>query len=352
MSDNYTLLPEWAPQEAVMLTWPDKNTDWHPWLRDVQNVYLTIIEALNQANTLVVLLVSKDEIEYCKSRLNESSKILLVTAQYNDTWIRDYGFLSCKNESGLQAIEFIFNGWGKKFDAFKDNQINQVVLSQLCQKPIKSVNLVVEGGALEIDQDGLLLSTEFCLTNPKRNGNKSIASYKQDFEQVLGAKQSIILQNGHLEGDDTDGHIDTLVRFTPDNGLVIQSAFNRPDDNHFEGLNALVKECQHSMPTHQIFELPLPYIVNLEGLRLPASYANFLISNQHVLCPIYQQPEDQLAMQIMQNAYPEFTIVPINCLPLVQQFGSLHCISMQIPCGILKLEVLKSFSNGVCIYGQ
>jgi agmatine/peptidylarginine deiminase len=352
MTNNYQLLPEWTQQEAVMLAWPDKNTDWQPWLDDVQNVYLEIIKSLNQAKTSVVLLVRSSEIKNCLNKLNKSAQILIVEADYNDTWIRDYGFLSCANESDLQPIEFVFNGWGQKFDAAKDNKINQDVLSQLCQKAIQSVDLVVEGGALEIDQNGTLLSTELCLTNPKRNGEKSIVTYQQDFQKFLGAKQSIILQNGHLEGDDTDGHIDTLVRFTPDNGLVIQSAFNRPQDSHFQGLAALVKECQQVLPSHQIFELPLPQIVNSQGDRLPASYANFLISNQHILCPVYQQDEDELAMQIMQTAYPEFTIVPINCLPLVQQFGSLHCISMQIPCGILKPEILQSFVNGVCVYEE
>ena len=350
MTDHYQLLPEWTQQEAMMLVWPDKKTDWQPWLESVQHVYLNIIESLNQANTNVVLLVRSDEIKNCLSRLKKSSRVLIVSAQYNDTWIRDYGFLSCANKSDLRPIEFIFNGWGQKFEAIKDNKINQDVLSQLCQQPIKSIDLVVEGGALEIDQYGTLLSTELCLSNPKRNGHKPIISYQQDFERTLGAKHSIILRNGHLEGDDTDGHIDTLVRFTPDNGLVIQSAFNRPHDCHFEGLAALVKECQQILPTHQIYELPLPHIINSQGDRLPASYANFLISNQHILCPIYQQTEDDLAMQVMQNAYPEFTIVPINCLPLVQQFGSLHCISMQIPCGILKPEVLQCFADGVCVY--
>jgi agmatine/peptidylarginine deiminase len=350
MIDDYQLLPEWTRQDAMILVWPDKNTDWQPWLESVQRVYLNIIESLNQANTNVVLLVRSDEIKNCLSRLKKSSRVLIISAQYNDTWIRDYGFLSCANKSDLRPIEFVFNGWGQKFDATKDNKINQDVLSQLCQKPIKSIALVVEGGALEIDQYGTLLSTEFCLTNPKRNGDKPITSYQQDFEKYLGAKHSVILQNGYLEGDDTDGHIDTLVRFTPDNGLVIQSASNRPHDSHFKGLAALVTECQRILPTHKIFELPLPYILNSQGDRLPASYANFLISNQHILCPIYQQIEDKLAMQVMQNAYPKFTIVPINCLPLVQQFGSLHCISMQIPCGILKPEVLHSFANGVCVY--
>lgn len=350
MTDKYQLLPEWSQQEAVILTWPDQHTDWKPWLEDVQNVYLKIIESLNQANTGVLLLVHSSEIKHCLNKLPKSSQVLIISADYNDTWIRDYGFLSCASESDMQAIEFEFNGWGQKFDAAKDNKINQQVLSQLCQQPIKSINAVVEGGALEIDQNGTLLSTELCLTNPKRNGDKSMVSYQQDFQHFLGAKQSIILLNGHLEGDDTDGHIDTLVRFTPDNGLVIQSAFNRPDDSHFEGLAALVKECQKVLPSHQIFELPLPHIINSQGDRLPASYANFLISNQHVLCPIYQQPEDKLAIEILKSAYPDFIIVPINCLPLVQQFGSLHCISMQIPCGILKPEILQAFANGVSVY--
>jgi agmatine/peptidylarginine deiminase len=360
MSDNYQLLPEWTQQEAVMLVWPDKHTDWQPWLDAVENVYLQIITALNQANTNVMLLVRDDEIKNCLNRLTglnspsslkTPSQVLLVAAQFNDTWIRDYGFLSCANGAELQPIEFVFNGWGQKFDATKDNQVNQNVLSQLCQQPIKSIDLVVEGGALEIDQYGTLLSTEFCLTNPMRNGNKPVVSYQQDFKQFLGAKQSLVLRNGHLDGDDTDGHIDTLVRFTPDNGLVVQSAFNRPNDSHFGGLAALVKECTQLFLTHDIFELPLPHILNVDGERLPASYANFLISNQHILCPIYQQAEDQLAMQIIQDAYPQFTIVPINCLPLVQQYGSLHCISMQIPCGILKPEVLQCFTNGVSVYG-
>ncbi|WP_339719283.1 agmatine deiminase family protein [uncultured Paraglaciecola sp.] len=350
MTENYQLIPEWAQQEAVMLVWPDQHTDWQPWLIDVQSVYLKIIQSLNQANTNVVLLVRDGEIKNCLSKLENSSQVLIVKADYNDTWIRDYGFLSCVNASGLQPIEFVFNGWGQKFDAAKDNKINQQVLSQLCQQGIQSVDLVIEGGALEIDQHGTLLSTELCLTNPKRNGAKTIASYQDDFQQFLGAKQSFILGNGHLEGDDTDGHIDTLVRFTPDNGLVIQSAFNRPDDTHFQGLSDLVNECRQVLPTHKIFELPLPHIVNQQGDRLPASYANFLISNQHILCPIYQQTEDKLAMQVIQKAYPDFTIVPINCLPLVQQFGSLHCISMQIPCGILKPEILQSFVTGVSVY--
>jgi agmatine/peptidylarginine deiminase len=352
MIKPFRLLPEWVPQEAVLLTWPDQKTDWQPWLHEVRNVYIEIINKLNQAKTPVILLVRENELDECKCRLDKNAKVLLITANFNDTWIRDYGFLTCSNASNMQPVEFVFNGWGQKFDASLDNQVNHKVLSQLCQQPIQSIDFVLEGGAIEIDQEGRLLSTQYCLTNPQRNGSKSIQSYQQNFEEYLGVSSSTILQHGHLEGDDTDGHIDTLVRFTPNNALVIQSAFNRPDDSHFKGLLALVEECKQAFPTHDIYELPLPNIFNTDNERLPASYANFLISNQHVLCPIYQQAEDEIALQVLKEAYPDFVIVPINCLPLIQQFGSLHCISMQIPCGVLKPQVLQLMADGVCRYDQ
>jgi agmatine deiminase len=350
MKNSYTLLPEWSPQEAVLLVWPDQHTDWQPWLTEVQEVYLQIIAALNQTHTAVVLLVRDIAVVSCKNILPKLAKVLLVKADYNDTWIRDYGFLTCSNQGSKQPVEFIFNGWGNKFDGTKDNKINQQVLSQLCQLPIKKIDLVLEGGAIEIDEQGTLLSTKLCLTNTQRNGNKSLAEYQHDLQHYLGANKTIILGNGHLQGDDTDGHIDTLVRFSPVNAIVVQSAFNRPTDSHFKSLQALVNECRECLPDHKIFELPLPYVLNTQGERLPASYANYLITNQQVLCPIYLQEEDDIALEIIQKAYPEHKIVAINCLPLVQQFGSLHCISMQIPCGTLKSEVLQSLANGVKEY--
>jgi agmatine deiminase len=341
------LLPEWAPQEAVILAWPDQYTDWRPWLTEARQVYVDLIQTLNQAGTGVLLLIREEEVEGFKQSATELSKVLLLLADYDDTWLRDYGFLTCQSEAGMQAIEFTFNGWGNKFDASKDNLINGKVLAPLCRLPLQSFANVVEGGALEIDEQGHLLSTKLCLTNPQRNGELSLGQYQQLFSQTLGAKKVSIFEHGHLEGDDTDGHIDTLVRFTPDKGLVIQSAFNRPQDSHYEGLAALVAECKSKLPEHKIFELPLPYITAEDGDRLPASYANYLISNKQVLCPIYMQAEDQLALSVLEQAYPQYTIMAINCLPLVQQYGSLHCVSMQVPSGTLKDQVLEQLNQGV-----
>ena len=182
---------------------------------------------------------------------------------------------------------------------------------------------------------------------PQRNGDMSLEKYQDLFLTSLGASQISIFEWGHLQGDDTDGHIDTLVRFTPDSGLVIQSAFNRPEDIHYQGLAALVRECHSVFPKHQIYQLPLPNITNQGGERLPASYANFLINNQQIICPIYNEPEDKQALTIIESAYPKHKIVAINCLPLVQQFGSLHCISMQVPVGTLKTEIHEKFKHGV-----
>ncbi len=337
-------LPEWVKQEAIILAWPDANTDWAPWLDSVERVYVDLIGKINQVGCAVVLLAREPSVARAQSLLAQASSVVILTADYNDTWVRDYGFLTL---TGNQPVEFTFNGWGNKFNAEKDNKVNQQLFSAYLNKPIRVIDIVCEGGALEIDQQGHLLSTELCLTNPQRNGDMALAEYQRTFKQALGASKVSIYQHGHLEGDDTDGHIDTLVRFTPTEGIVVQSAYNRPDDSHFEGLKALVREVALDRPDLTLFELPLPHIVNQDGERLPASYANYLINNQQVLCPIYQQPEDEEALAVLAQAYPGHEIVGVNCLPLVQQFGSLHCISMQVPEGTFNQALTQHFARGV-----
>ena len=344
------LLPEWTPLDAVILAWPHTQTDWAPWLDSVVETYLSLINEINNSGTGVILLCRKQDCEDVSAQLSSTNKVLLLPAEYNDTWVRDYAFLTCRQGQHNIPVEYNFNGWGNKFDATLDNQVNERYLAPLCQQPLTSYPLVCEGGALEIDQQGHLLSTALCLTNPERNGQLSLQQYTERFQLQLGANAVSILEHGHLEGDDTDGHIDTLVRFTPTNGLVIQACSNRPADAHFEGLTALVNECQQRIATHSIFELPLPYVENQEGDRLPASYANFLICNDSILAPIYQQPEDQEALRVLQQAYPSYTIVAINCLPLVQQYGSLHCITMQVPVETLLPDITHKIFQGVSIY--
>ncbi len=360
MTENtvkHRLLPEWAPLDAVLLAWPHENTDWQPWLAEVEATYLSLIDAINQTGAGVILLVPANLCAQVQAKLSAQANVMLLNAEYNDTWLRDYGFLTCEllgdaanQDGGHQPIEFQFNGWGNKFDARRDNAINQRYLAALLRKPIITYSLVAEGGALEIDADGHLLSTSQCLLNPERNGDLTLESYQAQFTQALGCSKVTIFTEGHLEGDDTDGHIDTLVRFTPQQALVIQAADNRPQDPHFAGLSALCQQCQQALPNHQQFRLPLPAMYNAEGERLPASYANYLICNQHVLVPTYRQPEDAAALAIIQQAYPQFTLIAIDCAPLIQQFGSLHCISMQVPTDTLRPNIVAQLAQGVTVY--
>jgi agmatine/peptidylarginine deiminase len=346
-TQDLTLLPEWAEQEAVILAWPNTDTDWQPWLDEVQDTYLNLITAINDANAIVILLCRQAELGLIKSLIPYSAKVLCITCDYNDTWVRDYAFLTCESAHGNVPVSFRFNGWGQKFNATKDDKINQLVLAKLCQQSMQYCDIVLEGGALEIDQNQHLISTHSCLFNELRNGELTEKEYIDIFANQLGASITSIFQHGHLEGDDTDGHIDTLVRFTPLHGLVIQGAYNRPSDDHFEGLFKLQIECQQAFPTHAIYELPLPNMHNNDGERLPASYANFLICNKSVLFPIYKQEEDAEALEIIQNAFPNHKIMAINCAPLVQQFGSLHCITMQVPVDTLKPEIIHQGQSGV-----
>ncbi|MEW9798555.1 agmatine deiminase family protein [Alteromonas sp. CYL-A6] len=354
MQTPRALLPEWTDIDAVLLAWPHANTDWAPWLEEARATYLDVIAAINRHNAGVILLCSPDDLSDVQSRLNTDARVLLVPASFNDTWMRDYGFLTCADASHPgdtgTPVEFRFNGWGEKFDAREDNQVNQRYLAAMCQLPLKTSPVVAEGGALEIDADGHLLSTAQCLLNPKRNGQMTLDDYRDVFRDMLGCRTVTILENGHLEGDDTDGHIDTLVRFTPDKGLVIQAADNRPTDSHYPGLTALCEECKDKLPDHTQYHLPLPLIENDEGDRLPASYANYLICNQAVLVPVYGQPEDAEALRTVQQAYPDFTVEPVDCSVLVRQYGSLHCISMQVPVNTLKTDILNALDQGVTVY--
>jgi len=201
-----------------------------------------------------------------------------------------------------------------------------------------------------MDEDGHVLSAATCLLNPERNGDMSLSAYEDAFKDMLGCSKVTILQHGHLEGDDTDGHIDTLVRFTPNKGLVIQACNNRPNDSHFEGLKALCDECALELPEHEQFHLPLPNIVNDEGDRLPASYANYLICNNAILLPVYGEEEDAEAIETVQRAHPNHIVEPIDCSVLVRQYGSLHCISMQVPTNTLKDSIITTLKKGVSLH--
>lgn len=308
------MLAEWEPQSFIQLTWPHANTDWAPILPEITAVYEEMAHEISKREPLIIV----DDIPH------------------NDTWARDHGFISVEETSlstshSILLLDFCFNGWGKKFEATLDNQINYHLYSRGLVKGIYEGHLdfVLEGGSIESDGKGTIFTTECCLMAPHRNQPLTKTEIEERLKQWLGAERIIWLQHGSLLGDDTDGHIDTLVRICPDDTLLYTSG----DDDHPD--LALMEQELQTLRTlegkpYRLLKLPLPRPIYDDGDRLPATYANYLVINGAVLVPTYRQPDlDAKAMQIIQQAFPDREIVGIDCCAVIRQHGSLHCCTMQ-----------------------
>ena len=320
------MLAEWEHQSQVQLTWPHKDTDWAPILDEITAVY-----------------------EEMAREIRKREPLLIVDAiPHNDTWARDHGFITVEatlsprnaepshsseeeRESRLFLLDFCFNGWGEKFEAKLDNQINKNLYEQGLVKGIYEDHLdfVLEGGSIESDGKGTIFTTECCLMAPHRNQPLTKAEIEERLKNWLGAERIVWLQHGSLIGDDTDGHIDTLVRVCPDDTLLYTGGdADHPDlqlmERELEALRTLDGK------PYRLLRLPLPRPMYDNGDRLPATYANYLVINGAVLVPTYKQPDlDREAMSIIQLAFPDREIVGIDCCAVIKQHGSLHCCTMQ-----------------------
>ena len=250
----------------------------------------------------------------------------------NDTWARDHGFITVEEFDGTKVLlDFQFNGWGQKFAAELDNQINRHLYEQgLVEGRYEShLDFVLEGGSIESDGRGTIFTTRCCLMAPHRNQPLTQQQIDDRLKQYLGAERVVWLEHGSLIGDDTDGHIDTLVRICPDDTII----YTGGDGDHPD-LDAMERELQtlrtlDGQP-YRLLKLPLPRPIYDDGDRLPATYANYLVVNGAVLVPTYNQPDlDQEAMRVVGQAYPDREIVGIDCRPVIRQHGSLHCCTMQ-----------------------
>ena len=303
------MLAEWEHQSMVQLTWPHEGTDWAPILDEITAVYEEMAREIRKREPLLIV----DKIPH------------------NDTWARDHGFITVEENSVLFLLDFCFNGWGEKFEATLDNQINKHLYDQGLVKGTyeNHLDFVLEGGSIESDGKGTVFTTECCLMAPHRNQPLSKEDIEQRLKEFLGAERIVWLQHGSLIGDDTDGHIDTLVRICPDDTLL----YTGGDKDHPD-LAEMEKELQNLRTLdgkpYRLLKLPLPRPIYDDGDRLPATYANYLIINGAVLVPTYNQPDlDQEAMDIIQQAFPDREIVGIDCCAVIKQHGSLHCCTMQ-----------------------
>lgn len=337
-------LAEWEAQSAILMALPHDMTDWNYMLPEIEQCYIEIITALTDRNVNVILLC-KDQ-EYCVnlfSNLKNPDRLQTVQMDFNDTWTRDYGPLAVVRMERNRCLDFGFNGWGLKFAADKDNLVNLRLRDKFVILPDQYRNerdFILEGGSVETDGKGTLLTTTRCLTSPNRNGGKSKEELNTILAERLGVNHVLWLDYGALAGDDTDSHIDTLARLAPDNTILFTGCRN-VDDEHFEELLKMRAQLtlfrnQEGEP-YNLIELPLPDpIYDEAGDRLPATYANFLVTDKVVFMPVYGQPaNDTLAMQTVRIAYPEHEVVGIDCRPLIKQHGSLHCATMQLHKGFI-----------------
>lgn len=387
---GWQLLPEWHPQLGVLLAWPHAGTDWADHLEQAQHTYLCLIETICDVQQTWLIVPDEDT----KALFSEAwqnhrkrtakqtelpSNLSLIIAPYDDTWLRDSGPLTLGkvssapntttqadtngihdasnndnntiNDSTLKLLSFRFNGWGNKFDHAQDAALathlwtqSAFAHPQLDNAQFEALGIIAEGGNLETNGTGILLTQSHCLLHENRNSKLHRADWATLVKDKLGLDTIWWLDAGQIEGDDTDGHIDTLARFCSANHIVYQSC-DETDYVHAESLTSMANQLQswQQSPAYfvdgapiQLTALPWPApIYNAIGERLPATYANFLIINDHVLMPTYDVPQDALAKQVLSSCFPSHSVIGIPCRALIEQGGSLHCITMQIsaPCG-------------------
>lgn len=345
MSDRATRLPaEWEPHGAVMLSWPHKDTDWAPVLDEAIDCFVEIAKAIAREETLIVVAPDVEEPRRVLDCEKLPNRILYLTVPTNDTWARDFGPITVERDGNPVICDFKFNGWGLKFPADKDNLITRAMCNTglLRGRYSNELSFVLEGGSIESDGQGTLMTTSQCLLSPNRNGAMSRDEIEEYLKSRFGLDLVLWLDYGALEGDDTDSHIDTLARLSP-NDTILYVGTDDVTDSHYDELNKMKLQLQSfvtaSGQPYNLIELPLPDAVyDEEGNRLPATYANFLIMNHSILMPVYRQPQkDELAAQIIKIAFPDHQVVKIDCSVLIKQHGSLHCVTMQVPETILPI---------------
>jgi len=343
-SPGLRLPAEWEPQSAVLLAWPHAGTDWAARLDSVESTCAALIAAITRFETAIVCAPDAEIGAHAAECLRDAgadlSRVRFVEIPYDDTWLRDSGPITlCAANDRFVLADFRFTGWGGKFEATQDDAlvtglIERGVFHRDAQH--QRVDWALEGGAIESDGRGTILTTWACLQ--QRHPGQSRELIELTLRNALSAQRVLWLDHGYLQGDDTDAHVDTLARFAPDDAIVFQ-ACSDPDDPHYGELGAMRRDIEALRTPdgepYRLFPLPWPKPILDEGRRLAASYANFLIVNGAVLVPAYGDAVDDAAAQTIALAHPGRKVVQIPCRPLIWQNGSLHCMTMQLPMGTI-----------------
>ncbi len=339
------LVAEWEPQTGVLLAWPHVDGDWRPFLERVEPVYVELAAVIARYETVLICCRNRAHRERIASLLGDQApaddRVVFANIPFNDTWIRDYGPLSVARNASRELLKFAFNGWGHRFEAGLDNQAAIRLKEQRVfgATPMTVIdNWILEGGSIDTDGAGTLLTTVSCLTAANRNDDNDRGRIEKRLEQTLGGRRVLWLEHGGLAGDDTDGHIDNLARFC-DPTTLCHVICRDENDEHYAPLQAMANQLRSFRrpdgELYRLIALPLPQPVhNANGARLPASYANFLIINGAVLVPVFDDPADAIALAALRPCFPGRELIPIDARPLIEQAGGLHCATLQVAAGV------------------
>lgn len=324
-------IAEFKEQSFTQIIFPHAKSDWIDYLEEAQECFINIIKTIIKFQKCLVVC---DDIERVKKRFTSHKNLYFVEYQTNDTWARDCSVLSIVENGKLKLLDFTFTGWGGKFDASLDNNMSQNIKS--CYgAPLEKIDFILEGGAIESNNEGIILTTSECVLNKNRNSKFSDEEITQMMKEFFGAKEILFLNHGYLAGDDTDSHVDTLARFCDEKTIMYISCQNK-DDEHYQELSKMQEELKVFEKSHNFTLIPLPMTSPLyyDNERLPATYANFLFVNGGVIVPTYGVKEDEEALDIFRKTFPKREVIAVDCSVLVRQHGSLHCVTMNFAKGV------------------
>jgi agmatine deiminase len=337
---GYRFPAEWEQQAATWVTWPHNPNTWPHCFEAATDDFAGMVAAI-AADQVCNVIARSEKHESIRQRLSKygvTSRVKLWNWPTNDSWVRDYGptFVTRTTDSGKQiaAVDFRYNGWGEKYPPFDDDQNIATRIAEQLGVPRFAAPLTIEGGAIETDGQGRLMTTRFCALNENRNPSLTQAEVEQILRDYLGVQHVWWLPGRPIVGDDTDGHIDQIARFTPADRIVIATCADPglPDfEPAAENLDALQRLVAADTKAWQIIPLPMPKPFEMDGQTLPASYTNFYITTRSVLVPQFDDPNDVIALERLRTCFPNHQIKPLPSKFLADGLGSFHCLTQQQP---------------------
>lgn len=328
------IVPEWAEQSSVLVVVPPKESDWSSCFEEVVEFYIKLIKLMSQYGHITVTATDN----FILKKLPKNNNISAFKIATNDTWVRDFGPITVIQDSKPLFLDFGFNGWGLKFASNYDNQFTKELKKvAFFEYKYKLADIILEGGSIEYDGNGTIMTTSECLLSPNRNPHLSKEDINKKLKEYFGIQNVLWVNHGYLAGDDTDSHIDTLARFCPENTIAYVQCLD-VNDEHYQELFLMQEELKSFKnidgKSYNLVPLPMTRaIYDEDGYRLPATYANFLIMNRVVIMPTYSDQNDEPAKLQLQKCFKDKEVVAMDCSVLIKQHGSLHCSTMQIPKG-------------------